>query len=543
MHDHLIAEIQGIFLILFTGIGFIAFFTPTLSAQSENVSSQSGDRFAIRVEAREVIVPVFVANKNYVPKKFPVDPRKAKKKNIEQEITGLTSKDIHVFEDGIEQPIKDLRVEPVRFWSVPDSIISHKEYSDTPKGIWAGPDIFSGTYGRWVSSNLELLQFNDVQAQVSDVYHLSWYLIFYDPPSSVEGSCHQIKVTVDREDASVYSRNEYCNTKHSPSDPLKGTKAGERMEEAAASAQKTKIPITVQAAATFNSTSAGLVNIAVEFPWSALSTYWDGIYRTTDVTLLGLVYNKEGTLVSRFSDIAFSPKALDFYTHTGLPLINDKIMREYGAVESTSSRLPVRYETQIDLPAGSYNLRIVLTDCKNFGRADVPFTVEAYDPNNIAVSEIVLGKRFTKMAVVWPKYGQSKSIANPMKPPDGEVSTAPEYVPLVSKGIGITPTGDTRIHKGDSLLSYFEVYEPALASGLAKVQYEMRVIESKTGQTIVDTGLRSADSYINPGKLIIPIAEGIAFKKLHTGAYRVEVQASDSTGKQTPWRSASFTVE
>jgi hypothetical protein len=71
----------------------------------------------------------------------------------------------------------------------------------------------------------------------------------------------------------------------------------------------------------------------------------------------------------------------------------------------------------------------------------------------------------------------------------------------------------------------------------------MRVIDAKTAKTIVDTGLRSADSYVNPGKLIIPIAEGIAFKKLHTGAYRVEVQASDSTGKQTPWRSASFTVE
>jgi hypothetical protein len=532
MQDQIIAKIRRIVFIVFTGMGFIALSAPVLAAQSDST-------FEIRVEAREVIVPVFVANKNYVPITLPVDPSKAKKNNIEQEITGLTSKDFHVFEDGIEQPIKNISVEPVRFWNVPDSIISHFEYSYTPKGIWAGPDIFNGTYERWVSSNLEIMEFNDVQAQVRDVYHLSWYLIYYDPPFSVDMSCHQIKVTVDREDASVYSRNEYCNTKHSPSDPLKGTKAGEQMEEEAVSAEKAKIPIMAQAAVTFNSTSKGRVNIAAEFPWRALSTYWDGMYRTTDATLLGLVYNKDGTLALRFSDIAFTPKALDFYIHS----INDKVFREYGAVEETNSRLPVRYETQIDLPAGSYNLRIVLTDGKNFGREDVPLTIETYDPNNIAVSGIVLGKRFTKMAVVWPKYGQSKSIANPMKPPDGEVSTAPEYVPLVSKGIGITPTGDTRIHKGDSLLCYFEIYEPALASGQVKVQYEIRAMEVKTGQTIVDTGLRSAESDVNPGKLIIPIAEGIAFKKLHTGAYRVEVQASDSTGKQTPWRSASFTVE
>jgi len=93
------------------------------------------------------------------------------------------------------------------------------------------------------------------------------------------------------------------------------------------------------------------------------------------------------------------------------------------------------------------------------------------------------------------------------------------------------------------MFSYFEVYEPTLSSGQTKVQYEMRVIDAKTDRTIVDTGLRSADSFVNPGKLIIPIAEEIAIDKLPVGVYRVEVQASDSTGKQTPWRSASFTVE
>ena len=93
------------------------------------------------------------------------------------------------------------------------------------------------------------------------------------------------------------------------------------------------------------------------------------------------------------------------------------------------------------------------------------------------------------------------------------------------------------------MFSYFEVYEPALASGQARVQYEMRVIDAKTDKTIVDTGLRSAESFVNSEKLIIPIAEEVAINKLPTGAYRVEVQASDSTGEQTPWRSAFFTVE
>ena len=147
------------------------------------------------------------------------------------------------------------------------------------------------------------------------------------------------------------------------------------------------------------------------------------------------------------------------------------------------------------------------------------------------------------MSVEWPKYAQKVKVADQMKISGGEGSTAPEYVPLVSNGIGITPTGDTHFHAGDLLLSYFEVYDPTLASSQIKVQSETRVIDAKTGQTIVDTGLRSAESDVNPGTIIIPITQVIAIDKLPVGAYRVEVQASDSTGMQTPWRSASFTVE
>jgi hypothetical protein len=46
-----------------------------------------------------------------------------------------------------------------------------------------------------------------------------------------------------------------------------------------------------------------------------------------------------------------------------------------------------------------------------------------------------------------------------------------------------------------------------------------------------------------PGNPVIPVGEEIAIDKLHSGDYRLEVQASDSTGKCTVWRAASFTVE
>jgi hypothetical protein len=550
MHDHLIAKIRHI---VFMGVGFIALITPLLPAQTDNVSSQSDSTFEIRVEAHEVIVPVVVENIkriNHERNSF-LMPKSAMGGHAKDIFfpNNHTMSDFHIYEDGVEQSIRSISVIPIRLMITTDNIGYYYEYSGTPKGIWGSPYM-------WIYDNMwvaeppyillpvshTLLYDKDENARTkgmnkaaSDQLLEDQYLISYVPRASAEGSCHQIKVTLDSKEDTVYYRDEYCNILHSPSDPLKGTKIAKTMDEYAEIGQKGTIPLSIQATSTFINTNSGRVNIAVEFPWKLLSTYKNGDYRGADVAILGMIYTTNGRLTKRFSDIAFSPRVQGVGRET--------VQRSQSYVDGEATRLPTRYETQVDLASGSYRMRIVLTDGTNFGRADVPFTVETYDPNNISVSGIVLGKRFVKMDTTWPQNVSDNDFSELSKSTKREVSTAPEYVPLVSKDIGITPAGDTRSHKGGGLLTYFEIYEPALVSGQAKVQYEMRVVDAKTDKTVVDTGLRSADSYVNPGKLIIPIAEGIAFKKFHAGAYRVEVQASDFTGKQTPWRSATFTVE
>ena len=94
------------------------------------------------------------------------------------------------------------------------------------------------------------------------------------------------------------------------------------------------------------------------------------------------------------------------------------------------------------------------------------------------------------------------------------------------------------------LFAYFEEYEPLLsATPAATVQTQLRITDVKTGEVKVDTGKRSADDWIQPGKSAIPIAEQIAVDKGRAGSYRLEVQASDSARKSTAWRTADFTVE
>ncbi len=123
-------------------------------------------------------------------------------------------------------------------------------------------------------------------------------------------------------------------------------------------------------------------------------------------------------------------------------------------------------------------------------------------------------------------------------------STLSDFVPLVSKGMEFTPSGDTSFKKDDSLFAYYEVYEPLLAGLPApQVQMRMKIINTQTGELKVDSGLRSAAAWMQPGNTVIPVSQQVAVDRLDKGLYRMEVQATDSAGRSTVWRTASFTVE
>jgi hypothetical protein len=252
--------------------------------------------------------------------------------------------------------------------------------------------------------------------------------------------------------------------------------------------------------------------------------------------------------------------------------------------------LPARYETQISLPTGEYELKVILSDGGKFGRAEVPLFIDRYDGKQLAISSVMLCKRYRDAHVA----AVERAAAN----------FAPQYVPLVSKGIEFTPTGDTRFKKGEPLIPYFEVYEPlipyfevyepllAAGSGQSpgmpasagmtseragatmpagmttegaagatpegmtipgngggnpsttlKVEAHIRILDAKTGKVVKDFPPVDATPYMNPGSTTIPIAREISFEQLPKGAYRLEVQATDSAGRTTAVRTADFTVE
>jgi hypothetical protein len=263
----------------------------------------------------------------------------------------------------------------------------------------------------------------------------------------------------------------------------------------------------------------------LDLPWKDFDSRWDARndYWRSDLALLGLLFRDDKTLAGRFSDRNHDP-----WGESG------ESFQESGTVspeakEALKFVIPSRYMTQMDVAPGSYTMKLVLTDGEQFGRVEVPIEVADYDRNKMALSSVILCKRFRKQA----------------QPAGQGVERASKYAPLVSNGIEFTPTGDTRFHTSDAMAAYFEIYEPLLSAsrGATRVRFRMRISDARTAEVKVDSGVRSADSYIRSGSSVIPVSQQIGLDKLSPGTYRLEVQASDSAGNQTDWRATSFAVE
>ncbi len=473
--------------------------------------AQTLDKPVFHAESDQVLVPTFVLDRALI---VSANPREITNQEFENyQIRNLIPKDFRVFEDGKEQKIQSVTTEWVRLLLIHDNVGQYNQYSETPRG-------------RWSTSDLE--------RTIGEVHRFLLYRIAYVPPPSAVGSCHQIEVKVDRHNAFVYARSEYCNTQHSPFDPLNGTKLGRQMESDASSERAPKIALSLQASVFRTETDAARVNLSVDFPWNSLNresslAAGDMIsFLTANIGILGLIYGKDGALAARFSDFACCSPELPVFSVGGSP--------PQPHHELDNRTIPNRYETQIDLPPGEYKLVVVLSDGSKFGRVEAPLTVESYDRKQLGISSVELCKRFHEAVMISPETAA--------------IIPAPDLVPLVSKGVEFSPASDTRFkrrtafNKGEALFAYFELYEPLLVTQpAATVQSQLKITNVKTGELKVDTGARSAVPWIQPGSSVIRIAEEVSVEKLPTGSYRLEVQASDSAGKSTVWRAAEFTVE
>jgi hypothetical protein len=409
-------------------------------------------------------------------------------------IHGLGAKDFHVLEDGVEQKIDSVQYEREVLFSARDNLGFHGEWSHTPQANWSTVDLGIPWY---------------------PAPSLHFYRVGYVPSKPEPGKCHKVKVTVDQPHAAVYANDHYCYLGNPATDPLHGTKFGIQMERDLDSHKKAWIPLSVQSGFFYTNSQMARVDIVLGFPWGKLK---HGFFRRdlqASIGVLGVAYNKDQTIATRFSDFACCASGTRWMANP----------------RSEAGNLPSRYETQIDLPAGAeYELRVVLSDGESFGRVVIPLDIEGNEGKKVAISSIVLCDR----------YRDAKVAAE-----EGEaVSLAPQYVPLVSEGQQFTPASRTRFKSSEHVMAYFEVYQP-LSGGRSRtdVKAHVRIVDSHTGEKKFEFYPVDAKSYERPGSRVLAFAGDLSIAELPKGEYRVEVQATDSAGHSSSLRSVTFTVQ
>ena len=438
--------------------------------------------------------------------------------------SGLTVADFHVLDNGVEQPINYFKE-------------TDFQAADNSKQ-WRFVPTVPGTWGTLLSfDNLELPS--------------ATYLIGYIPSGPESAECHTIQIVVPSRDVQI-SHDYYCLSDH-PYSRLAGfsqsAKLSARMREFANSSSRGSITVSAgsftfwssgvlsllsedavagasqlpsgeftYAIEVHDSTAPATVHIALNFD-SPVSR-WD--YPCSNnrpaVHILGIAYKITGEIAGQFSD-QFSCAAVP------IPLQHaERYLAGWIAV-------PSRFDTQLELRPGDYNLRVVVTNGHNFGRALVPLKVEPLENQRLTVSDVVVG------GVVRDARWVAREAAS--------VAPAPVVPsPLVSKNLQFFPDPDTpaRLRKGNPLFLYFEIYQPSENMGQT-VYYSMRVMDSKTGSVLMNTGPMSAANWMMPGNAVIPIGVKLDTGGFPKGTYRLEVQASGAQEKATEWRRVAFQID
>ena len=334
------------------------------------------------------------------------------------------------------------------------------------------------------------------------------YILGYTPVASEEGSCHVLKVKVERSGTVARWRSGYCNVK--PTDLLAGKPEEQQLESRLTSSQPGTIAASMLAPYFYTSVNTARVNLAIEIlPNTIKFEKQKGKLHAT-VNVFGLAYKLDGTVAARFSDSL----NLDFEDKKELEEFNSK---------------PFHYDTQFDVAAGHYNLKVVFSPhgADSFGKLETPLVIDPYDGKQFRLSGVALSKNIRPVS----QMGLSLDAA-----------LLEDRTPLVTQGMQLIPSGSDQFKKTDRAGFYVEIYDPQLAGpNPPKVGIKMSIVDRKTGEKKIDTGGAASDA--KPGSSLVPVGLKLPVNELPPGSYRLELRAVDSSGNVTQTRTADFEVQ
>jgi VWFA-related protein len=361
----------------------------------------------------------------------------------------------------------------------------------------------NGTGGFVVKSANDLLTGLQKIAAEQDQY----YVLSYTPPDSKEGTCHALRVKVDRGGTNVRARNSYCTSK--PLDLLAGTIAGQDLEKRAAAGNDAgNMSASIELPYFYTSPTVARVHVAMEITPGALKFENQKGKLHAEINLLGIASTPDGGVRARFSDTL----KFDFD--------NEAQIRAWRVK-------PLHYEKEFRIAPGTYSFTMAFGQAgqenqpadTGFGKVEKTLVVEARPATELVLSSLALSREVHPAA----DLGLGVSLEG--------------RTPLIAEGAQFVPSGAGQFTKPEPGYFYLEVYAPEPASVTARV----RVLDRKTAEPKWDSGPTKFPLPANGGKPSIPAIGRLPLDSLAAGTYRLEIAVSDSSGKQAI-RTADFEV-
>jgi VWFA-related protein len=334
-----------------------------------------------------------------------------------------------------------------------------------------------------------------------------YYLLGYRPSASAEGSCHTLRVKVERGGTTVRARSGYCNVR--PADILAGNPIEKDLETRAGGEMKGNVNALMQAPFFYTSPGTAQVHLAVEIPSAALKFEKVKGKQHATLNILGIASAPGGQIAARFSD------------SVNVDLEGKKEVEEF-------QKQPFHYENQFGLTSGEYKLRVVFSSGnESFGKLEAALSIDPYRSQEFGISGVALSNNVRRAADVST---------------DLDSQLLEDRTPLVVQGFQMSPSASNHFKKTDTVGIYAEVYEPLLKDPKPPdVTYQLTVVELKSGQEKIHTGQKIPNG--KPGNPVMPLGLKLPVALLTPGDYRLQLRAVDSAGNSSKTRTADFEVE
>jgi VWFA-related protein len=334
-----------------------------------------------------------------------------------------------------------------------------------------------------------------------------FYILGYVPGDTPEGSCHTLKVKLNRGGLNVRSRSGYCNSRSA--NVLEGKPVERQLEARATGAQAGSIHGVLQAPFFYTAPNTARVNVTMEIPSDAFQFNKEKGKYHASLNVLGIAYRQDGTVGAKFSDTV------------NVDLEKDE-WKEF-------TKLPYHYENQFDTATGSYRLTVVLSaGGDSFGRFESPLSIDAYDGKQFSLGGVALSNSMQKLNSI---------------PASLDAVLLEDRTPLVVKGMQIIPSGSNSFKHTDNVALYTEIYEPLLTSANPPVVgMGYSIFERASNKKVFATGAVRADEFIQKGNQVVPIGMKLKVDDLKPGSYRLVMQAVDSAKNHSPDRIVDFDI-